>query len=467
MVRRSYSPGRLGKALARVNRLFDRVAAVRYHSPGLQPGGLSACLWGCCMVQELFSPEQGLARPVPVALNPLSMFSDFPNLHALVVHFPLVLLLVAAALQAVLVFKDWQQVRWIALVAMAGGLAGGIAASTTFHAMPRGLPPKAAAIFAIHEQYAGYTLWLAGITLLLAGVGEYFQIRRRAYAVLVLVPALAAAGAVSWTGHHGAQLVYVEGVGPKGNMVMSEEEEAREEKAGMEGMDMGSSKDDKKAGAEEKTPVSDSAAGEKSPAEMKNMKGMEGMQGMEMSGETTSEPAKDQNKPNKATSGMGNMDMSEKPASGNKRPAQERSSMADMPGMKTKKEMPKNMDMKGMDMKGMDMQATPSPRAKHNMSAMPGMDMNKGMGKKPSGAKKQPPMKGMSGMEGMPGMDNMPGMKDAGQGQPAAKSDMGAMKGMPGMDKGQTMPSMSMPNPMDKYRFEDNNPAREKPKKDN
>ena len=86
------------------------------------------------------------------------MFSDFPNLHALVVHFPVVLLLVAAALQAVLVFKDWQQVRWIALVVMAGGLAGGIAASTTFHAMPRGLPPKAAAIFAVHEQYAGYTL---------------------------------------------------------------------------------------------------------------------------------------------------------------------------------------------------------------------------------------------------------------------------------------------------------------------
>lgn len=385
------------------------------------------------------------------------MFSDFPNLHALVVHFPVVLLLVAAALQAVLVFKDWQQVRWIALVAMAGGLAGGIAASTTFHAMPRGLPPKAAAIFAIHEQYAGYTLWLAGITLLLAGVGEYFQIRRRAYAVLVLVPALAAAGAVSWAGHHGAQLVYVEGVGPKGNMVMSEEEEAREEKAGMEGMDMGSPKADKQAGTEGKMPASDSAAGEKSSSGMNNT---DGMKGMDMSGNATSQPAQSQGQPEQPMSGMGNMDMSEKPTPGNKKPAQDRNSMADMPGMKTKKQMPKDMDMKGMkmdgmNMDGMQMKATPSPRAKQNMPAMPGMDMSKGMEKKPSGAKKQPPMKGMPGMEGMEGM---PGMNAGGKGQPPANSDMGAMKGMPGM---------SMPNPMDKYRFEDNNPARDKPKKDN
>jgi uncharacterized membrane protein len=392
------------------------------------------------------------------------MFSDFPNLHALVVHFPVVLLLVAAALQAVLVFKDWQQVRWIALVAMAGGFAGGILASTTFHAMPRGLPPKAAAIFAIHEQYAGYTLWLAGITLLLAGVGEFFQIRRRAYAVLVLVPALAAAGAVSWAGHHGAQLVYVEGVGPKGNMVMSEEEEARAEKAGMEGMDMGSPKGDKPAGDERKTSAADSANGEKSPSGMTSNKDMEGM---DMSGNAASQPAKERGQTDNSMAGMGNMDMSGKQAPGNKKSAPAKSSMADMPGMKTKKQTPKSMDMSGMDnmpgmkMEGMDMKSAPKQRVKQNMPSMPGMDMKKGMEKQPAGARKQPAMKGMEGM------GNMPGMSDAGPAKQPANSEMGAMKGMPGMDKGQAMPGMSMPNPMDKYRFEDNNPARDKPKKNN
>lgn len=402
------------------------------------------------------------------------MFSDFPNLHALVVHFPVVLLLVAAALQVVLVFKDWQQVRWTALVAMAGGLAAGIAASTTFHAMPKGLPPKAAAIFAIHEQYASYTLWLAGITLLLAGVGEYFQIRRRAYAVLVLLPALAAAGAVSWTGHHGAQLVYVEGVGPKGNMVMSEEEEAREEKAGVEGMDMSSPKGAKKAGEVQETSASDSASGQKSPSGMSDTKDMEGM---DMSG-NAAQSAKGSTQSDQAMSGMDNMNMPGKPSPHRQTPNQGKASMADMPGMKMNEQMPsgremkgtdrKSMDnmksMKGMNMDGMVMKATPDQRGKPTMPAMPGMGMNNGMEKQPASAKKQRTMNGMSGMEGM---DNMPGTSDAGRGLKPASSDMGAMKGMPGMNKAQAMPGMSMPSPMDKYRFEDNNPARDKPKKDN
>jgi uncharacterized membrane protein len=120
------------------------------------------------------------------------MFSDFPNLHPLVVHFPIVLVLLAAALQAVLVFREWPPVRWITLVVMAGGFAGALAASTTFHAMPMGLAPRAAAVFAAHEKFASYTLWLSGITLLLRSVGEYFKLQRRAYEILVLGFALAA-----------------------------------------------------------------------------------------------------------------------------------------------------------------------------------------------------------------------------------------------------------------------------------
>ena len=374
------------------------------------------------------------------------MFSDFPNLHPLVVHFPVVLLLVAAALQAVLVFKDWQQVRWMALVAMAGGFAGGLAASTIFHAMPKGLPPKAAAIFAAHEQYASYTLWLAGITLLLAGVGEFFQIRRRAYAGLVLASALAAAGAVSVAGHHGAQLVYVEGVGPKGNLVMSEEEEAREEKAGMEGMDMSSPASDKQAGADPKTPVAEGAA-DKQP-----MAGNRDMEGMDMSGTTANPPATDNGQTNKPMTGMGNMNMTEKPGPGAKKAAPATASMTDMPGMKSRKSQSKSMaNMPGMAMEGMEMPATAGQRAKQTQPAMPGMDMKKGMEKQPAGARKQPPMQGMSGMEGM---GDMPGTKAPASGKQPPAPEMGAMPGMG------TMPGMTMPSPMDKYRFEDNNPAR-------
>ena len=79
-----------------------------------------------------------------------------------------------AGLQALLVYKDWPPVKWITMGVMAGGFLGAVAASTYFHAMPMGLPARAAAVFAAHEQYAGYTLWLSGITLLLAGVGAFF-----------------------------------------------------------------------------------------------------------------------------------------------------------------------------------------------------------------------------------------------------------------------------------------------------
>ncbi|WP_051359630.1 DUF2231 domain-containing protein [Adhaeribacter aquaticus] len=148
------------------------------------------------------------------------MFSEFPNLHPLVVHFPIVLILLGAALQSLLVFKDWQQVRWGCLIILGGGFLGALLASTIFHAMPSGLSPQATEVFYEHEKYSSYTLWLSGITFLLKGIGEFFKIFRRSYEILVFGFALVAAIFLSLAGHRGAQLVYVEGVGPKGNLLM-------------------------------------------------------------------------------------------------------------------------------------------------------------------------------------------------------------------------------------------------------
>ncbi|WP_192825374.1 DUF2231 domain-containing protein [Rufibacter sp. LB8] len=169
------------------------------------------------------------------------MFSDFPNLHPLVVHFPIVLILLGAGLQALMVFKDWQQVRWGTLVIMGGGFAGALAASTIFHAMPTGLSAQATVVFNEHETYSSYTLWLSGITFLLRGISEFFKIYRRPYEILVLVFALAAAVVLSLAGHRGAQLVYVEGVGPKGNLLMKGGHHGGEE---MENMEPGEGKQD-------------------------------------------------------------------------------------------------------------------------------------------------------------------------------------------------------------------------------
>jgi uncharacterized membrane protein len=332
---------------------------------------------------------------------------------------PIVLILLGAALQAVLVFKDWEQVRWGTLLILAGGFAGALAASTTFHAMPMGLAPRAAAIFAAHEKYASYTLWLSGITLLLRGIGQFFKLQRRAYEILVLGFALAAAGALSVAGHRGAQLVYVEGVGPQGHLVMKGHHHDEGGTAATPSMEMeAGGHADKQEAAEHH----EAAAPEQSPQTEKPHSA--NMAGMDMSGP----------KPNRSTATSGVM------------PA--------MPGMKmptskTSQEMPQGMKM--------NRSASPNQQKdRPGMGNMPGMKGQSAESKKPD--KTHPGMKGMA---------NMPGMKSLPAAQPAPT--MGNMADMPGMSTNQatpatgSMPGMAMPNPLDKFRFKDNNPARNQP----
>ena len=374
------------------------------------------------------------------------MFKDFPNLHPLVVHFPIVLILISAALQAVLVLKDWPPVRWVTLAMMAGGFAGALAASTVFHAMPTGLSPQVAEVFSAHEKYASFALWLSGITLLLGGVGEFFQLRRRAFDVLVLVSALAAAGAVSVAGHHGAQLVYIAGVGPQGHLVMKGDHHEHGTAEAMPGMQMGAAHDDHQASDHDAdTPAVDEH--HTAPAAVQSAtSNMADMPGMSSSNKTASHT-----KGNAPMPGMSGMDMPAPKQSSRQPQTATKSSMSDMPGMKMPSPKKHSSMPNGMDMNGANKQPA--------MDAMPGM---KGMDMKPGNRTKPPKdAPAMSDMGNMPGMAMPSGQKP----KPNAPS-MGDMKNMPGMDKGQTMPGMSMPNPMDKYRFEDNNPAREQPKKD-
>ncbi|MGV3502525.1 MAG: DUF2231 domain-containing protein [Adhaeribacter sp.] len=149
------------------------------------------------------------------------MFSDFPNLHPLVVHFPIVLILLSAVLQAWLVLKPSPQLRWGTLIIMGAAFASAVVASKVFHAHTLELPPVAQAIYQDHEKYSAYTLWISGLTFLLRGIGEFYHLRRRSFEGLVLASALVAAVFLSLTGHRGAQLVYLEGVGPQGNLVMT------------------------------------------------------------------------------------------------------------------------------------------------------------------------------------------------------------------------------------------------------
>lgn len=289
------------------------------------------------------------------------MFSDFPNLHPLVVHFPVVLLVLSAVLQAVLVFKDWQQVRWITLFMLAGGFLGALAASTIFHAMPAGLSPQATRIFNEHEKYADFTLWMSGITFLLRGIGEFYQLNRRSFEILVFISALLTAVFISITGHRGAQLVYVEGVGPQGNLLMKGDHHHGGETPGMKGKPM---EEHGSGGHNEGMPM-DSVSRQ---GAMKDMPGMDGkgqprmddMKNDNGSGTTHNMPGMDE---------MPEMNHQQMPGMNKAPHNKSNSSQMDhqMPGMNTNSSNKKQNNGQMENMAGMD-HSQPQP------TTMPGMN---------------------------------------------------------------------------------------------
>jgi len=146
--------------------------------------------------------------------------SEFPSLHPLVVHFPIVLLILAALTQLAGLFVLKRELGWVTLALVALGLVGAYVSGSYVHPHTTDdLSPRAAMWLEEHEAYAAYTLWLA-----LAGTGlkaaSLFLLRGRWWAELAVLLVLGgAAGAVSLAAHHGAQLVHLEGVGPQGKFL--------------------------------------------------------------------------------------------------------------------------------------------------------------------------------------------------------------------------------------------------------
>lgn len=143
--------------------------------------------------------------------------SEFPSLHPLVVHFPIVLLILAAITQLIGLFTLKRELGWVTLALAALGLVGAYVSGSYAHPHTTDdISPRAALWLEEHEEYAAFTLWLA-----LVGTGlkaaSLFLLRGRWWAeVAVLLVLGGAAGTVSLAAHHGAQLVHLEGIGPQG-----------------------------------------------------------------------------------------------------------------------------------------------------------------------------------------------------------------------------------------------------------
>jgi len=147
--------------------------------------------------------------------------NDFPNYHPLVVHFPIVLLIVATVLQIWSLLGYRKELGLAALVILIAGVISAWLASNVFHAHVTSLPESALRLFEEHERFAAYTFWFSLAAAVGKGVSQFLLARRWWSEAIVVLLLLAAAGAVSITGHHGAQLVHIEGIGPKGQFLGS------------------------------------------------------------------------------------------------------------------------------------------------------------------------------------------------------------------------------------------------------
>jgi hypothetical protein len=98
-------------------------------------------------------------------------------------------------------------------------------ASNVFHAHTAGLTGRAAEIFAEHELLADYT-WRLALAALASKALSHFVWKQKLWSELVVAALLVACSiTVSIAGHHGAQLVYLEGVGPQGRHLESHDHE--------------------------------------------------------------------------------------------------------------------------------------------------------------------------------------------------------------------------------------------------
>lgn len=145
----------------------------------------------------------------------------FPNYHPLIVHFPIVLLLMAVLFQILSFFFFRKEFSVATLILLGLGLFTAWLSANTFHAMPGELTGKAKEIFDTHEQMANFTLWFSFAALLIKITSHFFLKGKWWMEVLGTLLLIGSGIAVSIAGHHGSMLVHMEGIGPMGRYLDS------------------------------------------------------------------------------------------------------------------------------------------------------------------------------------------------------------------------------------------------------
>lgn len=160
--------------------------------------------------------ENNQDKPVKANLD------DFPNLHPLVVHFPIVLLLLGGILQLIQLFVLKRNLDWVILLCVGTGFIGAYIAGVYAHPHTHDLSEIAKKVLEQHDRYAEWTIYASALGAVLK-LGSLFLLKEnKIFEILVFLVLGFAAYSVSEAGHYGSQLVYIEGVGPQGEYLESE-----------------------------------------------------------------------------------------------------------------------------------------------------------------------------------------------------------------------------------------------------
>ncbi len=144
-----------------------------------------------------------------------------PNVHPLIIHFPIALLATAILVDLISLFtRKWAGIRISAVLLYVLGALGTLAAYLTGRDAADALDLPASVIPHVtdHADWAEITVWFFGIYAVVRLLALWFDIKGRSWAQVRVHALLFLAGAAGYylvvqTGDHGAQLVYAYGVG--------------------------------------------------------------------------------------------------------------------------------------------------------------------------------------------------------------------------------------------------------------